>query len=105
MAIARMLIAAVVAIIVSTAVHAAEYQYLNASTNKRWQLDLLAFLQKNKPTPDNVSIAMTPAGDVHAYVVRASSPALLDRAASSTLPGRPSQPAPPGHHRRWHPEG
>ncbi len=69
MTIARMLVATVVAIIVSTAVHAAEYQYLNASTNKRWQADLLAFMQKNKPTPDNVSIAMTPAGDVHAYVV------------------------------------
>jgi hypothetical protein len=26
-------------------------------------------MQKNKPTPDNVSIAITPAGDVHAYVV------------------------------------
>jgi len=66
---ARMLVAVVVAIIVSTAVHAAEYQFLNASTNKRWRGDLLLFLQKNKPDPANVSIAMTPAGGVHVYIV------------------------------------
>lgn len=69
MRIARMLVAAVVAIVVSTTAHAAEYQHLNAGTNPRWQADLLAFMQKNKPDPANVSIAMTPAGDVHAYIV------------------------------------
>jgi hypothetical protein len=42
---------------------------LNARTNPQWTSDLSAFLQKNKPTPDNISIAITPAGDVHAYVV------------------------------------
>ena len=66
---ARMFIAVAVSIILSTAVNAAEYQYLNARTNSRWMSDLLVFLQKNKPTPDNISIAITPAGDVHAYVV------------------------------------
>lgn len=65
-----MFLAAAVAMIVSTAVHAAEYQYLNINANKKWRLDLLAFLQKNKPSPDyGVSISITPAGDVHAYVV------------------------------------
>ena len=66
---ARTFIAAAVSIILSTAANAAEYQYLNSRTNPRWPSDLVAFLQKNKPTPDNISIAITPAGDVHAYVV------------------------------------
>jgi hypothetical protein len=66
---ARMLFVAFVSIILSATAHAAEYQYLNARTNARWTSDLLAFLQKNKPTPDNISIAITPNGDVHAYAV------------------------------------
>lgn len=69
MRIAKTLIAAAVAIMISTAVNAAEYLYLDSGSNPRWRADLLAWLQKNKPTPDNVSIAMTPAGGVHAYVV------------------------------------
>ncbi len=68
----RMLVAAAVAIIVSTAANAAEYLYLNAVTNKRWTGDLLIWLQKNKPSPENISIAITPAGDVHAYIVPGS---------------------------------
>jgi hypothetical protein len=66
---ARKLVATVVAIILSTAVHAAEYLHLNAATNNRWRTDLLTWLQKNKPDPTSISIAMTPGGDVHAYVV------------------------------------
>ena len=69
MRIPGMLVAVAVAVMVSTAVHAAEYLYLNANTNKKWRADLLAFLQQKKPTADGVSIAITPAGDVHAYVV------------------------------------
>jgi hypothetical protein len=67
---ATMLVATVVAIIASTAVHAAEYLHLNAATNNRWRADLLAWLVKNKPDPASISIAMTPAGDVHAYAVQ-----------------------------------
>jgi hypothetical protein len=65
----RTFVAVLVSIILSAAANAAEYQYLNSRTNPRWPSDLVAFLQKNKPTPDNISIAITPAGDVHAYVV------------------------------------
>jgi hypothetical protein len=69
MRIPGMFVAVAVAVLVSTAAHAAEYLYLNASTNKKWRADLLAFLQQKKPTADGVSIAITPAGDVHVYVV------------------------------------
>jgi hypothetical protein len=64
-----MLLAALVSLILSATANAAEYQYFNARTNARWTADLLTFLQKNKPTPENISVAITPAGDVHAYVV------------------------------------
>src|ERR1700743_651183 len=68
MRIPGMFVAVAAALMVSTAVHAAEDLHLNAS-DKRWGADLLAFLQQKKPTADGVSIAITPAGDVHAYVV------------------------------------
>jgi hypothetical protein len=64
------MIALVAASIFATSAFAAEYQYLNARTNPRWRTDLLAWLQKFKPTPDGVSIGITATGDVHAYAVQ-----------------------------------
>ena len=55
--------------IASTAVSAADYQYLNGKIDSHWRADLLAWLAKNKPDPSNVSIGITPDGDVHAYAV------------------------------------
>ncbi len=63
-------IALVAASIFATSAFAAEYQYLNARTNPHWRTDLLAWLQKFKPTPDGVSIGITSTGDVHAYAVQ-----------------------------------
>src|SRR5580704_11083838 len=61
-------ILAVSLIALSPAANAADYLYVNGH-NQHWASDLLAFLQKNKPTPDNVTIGMTPNFDIHAYVV------------------------------------
>jgi hypothetical protein len=66
---ARVGVAAAILIILSAVAHAAEYQYFNMHTDPRWRSDLVAWLTQKKPTPDNVSIAMTPAGDIHTYVV------------------------------------
>ena len=62
--------AAAVFCIASTAAGAADYQYFNARTDPHWRSDLLAWLAKDKPDPANVSIGITPDGDVHAYVVQ-----------------------------------
>jgi hypothetical protein len=67
---ARLAVALVAASIFATSAFAAEYEYLNGRTNPRWRTDLLAWLQKFKPTPDGVSIGITQTGDVHAYAVQ-----------------------------------
>jgi hypothetical protein len=67
---ASLAIALIAASIFATSAFAAEYVYLNGRTNPRWRTDLLAWLQKFKPTPDGVSIGITSAGDVHAYAVQ-----------------------------------
>jgi hypothetical protein len=61
--------AAALLCIISTAASAADYQYLNGKVDSHWRSDLLAWLAKNKPDPTNVSIGITPDGDVHAYAV------------------------------------
>jgi hypothetical protein len=55
--------------LLSTAANAADYQYFNAQTDPHWRSDLLAWLAKNKPAPTDVSIGITPDGEVHAYAV------------------------------------
>lgn len=62
--------------IVSTAAGAADYQYLNGQTDSHWRTDLLAWLAKNKPDPANVSIGITPDGDIHAYAVPGQFPGI-----------------------------
>lgn len=66
---AVLVIALVAASIAVTPAFAADYQFLNGRTNPHWRADLLAWLAKDKPDPTNVSIGITPDGDVHAYVV------------------------------------
>jgi hypothetical protein len=53
---------------VSSAANAAEYLHVNGH-DQHWASDLMAFLLKNKPSPENVTIGMTPDFDIHAYVV------------------------------------
>jgi hypothetical protein len=61
--------AAAALVLLSTAANAADYQYLNQS-NRHWRSDLLGWLAKEKPDPTNVSIGITPDGEVHAYAVQ-----------------------------------
>lgn len=47
----------------------ADYLHVNGH-NQHWASDILALLQKDKPTPPGgVTIAMTPDFDIHVYVV------------------------------------
>jgi hypothetical protein len=52
----------------SSVANAAEYLHVNGH-DQHWASDLMAFLLKNKPSPENVTIGMTPDFDIHAYVV------------------------------------
>jgi hypothetical protein len=61
--------AAAALFLLSTAANAADYQYFNAQTDPHWRSDLLAWLAKDKPAPTDVSIGITPDGEVHAYAV------------------------------------
>jgi hypothetical protein len=61
--------AATALFLLSTAANAADYQYFNAQTDPHWRSDLLAWLQKTKPAPTDISIGITPDGEVHAYAV------------------------------------